>query len=199
MKKLLKIIIVCLLFVPYYLSANEMKPSLQNIYILLQEKKFEEGIKKLQILSEENDINAQLLYSKILFSGDLTPQDFENSYFWGFSALLGGLKKSSNIIGKLSEYLTEEQIMEITTKLREFLEKRAFAKDKKAIIQIAKIYEKFTEPPDLVNAYTWYNIAVAQGIKTAKPKRDEVLNSLNEKDLLEAQSLSIKLFKKINN
>ncbi|OUW57382.1 MAG: hypothetical protein CBD59_04825 [Alphaproteobacteria bacterium TMED199] len=199
MKKLLKILIVYLLFVPSYLSANETKPNLQNIYTLLQEKKFEEGIKTLQILSEENDINAQLLYSKILFSGDLTPQDFENSYFWGFSALLGGLKKSSNILEKLSEYLTEEQIREITTKLREFLEKRAFAKDKKAIIQIAKIYENFTEPPDLVNAYTWYNIAVAQGIKTAKPKRDEVLNSLNEQDLLDAQSLSIKLFKKINN
>ena len=199
MKKLLKILIVYLLFVPCYLSANETKPNLQNIYTLLQEKKFEEGIKTLQILSEENDINAQLLYSKILFSGDLTPQDFENSYFWGFSALLGGLKKSSNILEKLSKYLTEEQIREITTKLREFLEKRAFAKDKKAIIQIAKIYENFTEPPDLVNAYTWYNIAVAQGIKTAKPKRDEVLNSLNEQDLLDAQSLSIKLFKKINN
>ena len=199
MKKLLKILIVYLLFVPSYLSANETKPNLQNIYTLLQEKKFKEGIKTLQILSEENDINAQLLYSKILFSGDLTPQDFENSYFWGFSALLGGLKKSSNILEKLSEYLTEEQIREITTKLKEFLEKRAFAKDKKAIIQIAKIYENFTEPPDLVNAYTWYNIAVAQGIKTAKPKRDEVLNSLNEQDLLDAQSLSIKLFKKINN
>ena len=79
-----------------------------------------------------------------------------------------------------------------------FLEKRAFAKDKKAIIQIAKIYENFTDPPDLVNAYTWYNIAVAQGIKTAKLKRDEVLDSLNEKDLLDAQTLSIKLFKKIN-
>ena len=199
MKKLLKIFIIFLLFIPSYLLANETKPSLQSIYTLLQEKKFEEGIKTLQILSKENDINAQLLYSKILFSGDLTPQDFENSYFWGFSALLGGLKKSSNILEKLSEYLTEEQISEITTKLRDFLEKRAFAKDKKAIIQIAKIYEKFTEPPDLVNAYTWYNLAVAQGIKTAKPKRDEVLNNLNEKDLLDAQSLSIKLFKKINN
>ena len=199
MKKLLKIIIACLLFVPSYLLANEIKPSLQNIYALLQEKKFEEGIKNLQILSEQNDLNAQLLYSKILFSGDLTPQDFENSYFWGFSALLGGLKKSSNILDKLDGYLTEKQIRDITTRLRDFFEKRAFAKDKKAIIQIAKIYENFTEPPDLVNAYTWYNIAVAQGIKTAKSKRNEVLNNLNEKDLLDAQSLSIKLFKKINN
>ena len=51
----------------------------------------------------------------------------------------------------------------------------------------------------MINAYTWYNIAVAQGIKSAKTKRDEVLNELSEKDLLEAQSLSIKLFKQINN
>ena len=199
MNKLLKIFIIYFLFVPSYLLANEKKYNLQNIYTLLQEKKFEEGIKNLQILSKQNDINAQLLYSKILFSGDLTPQDFENSYFWGFSALLGGLKKSSTILEKLNEYLTEEQIGKITNKLRDFLEKRAFAKDKKAIIQIAKIYENFTDPPDLVNAYTWYNIAVAQGIKTAKLKRDEVLDSLNEKDLLDAQSLSIKLFNKINN
>ena len=198
MKKLLEIIVL-ILFVSSYSLANEKKQNLQNIYTLLQEKNFEEGIKNLQILSEQNDIDAQLLYSKILFSGDLTPQDFENSYFWGFSALLGGLKKASNILEKLSEYLTEEQIRDITAKLLEFLEKKAYEKDKRAIVQIAKIYENFTEPPDLINAYTWYNIAVAQGIKTAKSKRDEVLNSLNEKDLLDAQSLSIKLFKKINN
>ena len=200
MKKLLKVFVIyILLYCSSFSLADDNKQSIQNIYKLLQEKKFEEGIKRLQILSEHNDINAQLLYSKILFSGDLTPQDFENSYFWGFSALLGGLKKSSNILEKLEKYLTEKQIEEITIKLREFLEKRAFAKDKRAIIQIAKLYERFTEPPDLVNAYTWYNIAVAQGIKTAKSKRDELLDNLNEKNLLEAQTLSIKLFKKINN
>ena len=199
MKKSLKILIISLfIFIPNYSLADEKKQGIQNIYKLLQEKKFEEGIKSLQVLSEKNDINAQLLYSKILFSGDLTPQDFENSYFWGFSALLGGLKKSSIILQKLDKYLTEKQIEEITLKLRDFLEKRAFIRDKRAIIQIAKLYENFTEPPDLVNAYTWYNIAVAQGIKTAKPNRDEVIDNLSEKELLDAQALSIKLFKKIN-
>ena len=199
MKKSLKILIISLfIFIPNYSLADEKKQGIQNIYKLLQEKKFEEGIKSLQVLSEKNDINAQLLYSKILFSGDLTPQDFENSYFWGFSALLGGLKKSSIILEKLDKYLTEKQIEEITIKLRDFLEKRAFIRDKRAIIQIAKLYENFTEPPDLVNAYTWYNIAVAQGIKTAKPNRDEVIDNLSEKELLDAQALSIKLFKKIN-
>ena len=199
MKKLLKIFIIYFfVFVTSFSLADQKKQNIQNIYRLLQEKKFKEGIENLQILSEQNNINAQLLYSKILFSGDLTPQDFEKSYFWGLSSLLGGLNKSSIILDKLDEYLTEKQIEEITKNLRDFLEKRAFIKDKRAIIQIAKLYENFTEPPDLINAYTWYNIAVAQGVKTAKPKRDEVIDNLNEKDLLDAQSLSIKLFKKIN-
>ena len=199
MKKLLKIFIIYLFFVPSFSFANETTQNLQYIYKLLQEKKFEKSIQNLEYLSDQNDIKAQLLYSKILFSGDITPQDFENSYFWAFSALLGGLEKSSNILKKLENYLTEKQIEEITSKLKEFLEQRAFKKDKRAIIQIAKLYETFVEPPDIINAYTWYNIAVAQGIKSAKSKRDEVLNSLNEKDLLDAQALSIKLFKKINN
>ena len=98
----------------------------------------------------------------------------------------------------MEKYLTDEQIKTITTKLENFLEKKAFDKDKRAIIQLAKLYETFIAPPDMINAYTWYNIAVAQGIKTAKSKRDEVLNNLNEKELLDAQTLSIKLFKKIN-
>ena len=200
MKKLLKILIIYLLvFLPSPSLANEKEHNIQIVYELLKEKKFKEGIKHLKKFSEHNDIDSQLLYSKILFSGDLTPQNFENSYFWGFSALLGGLKKSSKILEKLEDYLTDKQIEEIRNKLEEFLKKRAFEKDKRAIIQIAKLYENFTEPPDFINAYTWYNIAVAQGIKTAKPKRDEVLDNLNEKELLDAQSLSIKLFNKINN
>jgi TPR repeat protein len=104
-----------------------------------------------------------------------------------------------HIIEKLNNYLTEDKIVKIKDNLKVFLEKKALNGDKRAIIQIAKFYETFLEPADFVNAYTWYSIAVAQGIKTAKTKRDELINELNEKDLLEAQTLSIKLFKQINN
>ena len=196
---------ISIFFIIFYilgssLSIAEVKNSEMNIiYKLLQEKKFKEGIQHLEVLSKKNNLNAQLLISKIFLSGDLTPQDFENSYFWASSALLGGLKKSQNILNKLNSYLTEKQINEIKEKLRVFLEKRAIDNDKRAIIQIAKLYESYLDQPDMINAYTWYNIAVAQGIKSAKTKRDEVLNELSEKDLLEAQSLSIKLFKQINN
>ena len=177
--------------------ANSKNSNIDDVYKLLQEKKFEEGIKKLQILSKNNNINAQLLLSKIFFSGDITPQDFQNSYLWATCSLLGGLKKSKKIIDELNNYLTEKQIETIKEKVRSFLEKRALKKDKRAIIQIAKFYEQLIDPPDMINSYTWYNIAVASGIKSAKNKRDEILNELNEKDLLEAQALAIKMFKDI--
>ena len=180
-------------------GAEDRSKDMEIVYKLLQEKKFDEGIQQLQVLSENNNINAQLLISKIFLTGDLTPQDFQNSFFWASSALLGGLKKSEKIIEKLSNYLTEKQINEIKDKLKIFLEKRAINNDKRAIVQIAKLYESYLDPPDMINAYTWYNIAVAKGIKSAKAKRDEILNELNEKDLFEAQSLSSKLFKQINN
>ena len=178
--------------------AEENNKNLQNVYKLLQEKNFRDALKELEVLCEDNDVQAQLLFSKILFSGDLTPQDFERSYFWSSSALLGGLKQSNAIIEKLNEYLSEDKIGKIKEDLRVFLEKKALNKDKRAIIQIAKFYETYLEPVDFVNAYTWYSVAVAQGIKTAKNKRDEIISELNEKDLLEAQALSIKLFKQIN-
>ena len=178
---------------------EENNKNLQNVYKLLQEKNFKDALKELEVLCEGNDVHAQLLFSKILFSGELTPQDFESSYFWSSSALLGGLKQSNAIIEKLNEYLSEDKIGKIKEDLRVFLEKKALNKDKRAIIQIAKFYETYLEPVDFVNAYTWYSVAVAQGIKTAKNKRDEIISELNEKDLLEAQALSIKLFKQINN
>ena len=196
----ISILLIILYILGYSLSLAEVKNTeMQIIYKLLQEKKFKEGIKQLEVLSKKNNLKAQLLISKIFLTGDLTPQDFENSYFWASSALLGGLKKSQKILKKLDSYLTEKQINEIKEKLRTFLEKRAVDNDKRAIVQIAKLYENYLDQPDMINAYTWYNIAVAQGIKSAKTKRNEILNELSEKDLLEAQSLSIKLFKQINN
>ena len=196
----ISILLIILCILGSSLSLAEVKNTeMQIIYKLLQEKKFKEGIQKLEVLSKKNNLNAQLLISKIFLTGDLTPQDFENSYFWASSALLGGLKKSQKILTKLDDYLTEKQINEIKEKLRTFLEKRAIDNDKRAIVQIAKLYENYLDQPDMINAYTWYNIAVAQGIKSAKSKRNEILNELSEKDLLEAQSLSIKLFKQINN
>ena len=197
--KIIYIFTFLIFIFPQYSSANNEDMLIQKVHQLLQEKKFTESIDILNELSQNNNIEAQLLYSKILFAGNIVPQDFNQSYFWANLALLGGLKKSSQLIEMLNNYLIEKQIEEIKENIKIFLEKRAFINDTRAIIQIAKFYETSMDPPDIFNSYSWYSVAVAKGIKSAAKKRDELLDQIDQKKILEAQELSNKIFKKIQN
>ena len=198
-KKFIYIFTFLIFIFPQNSSANNEDMLIQKVHQLLQEKKFTESIDTLNELSQNNNIEAQLLYSKILFAGNIVPQDFNQSYFWANLALLGGLKKSSQLIEMLNNYLIEKQIEEIKENIKIFLEKRAFINDTRAIIQIAKFYETSMDPPDIFNSYSWYSVAVAKGIKSAAKKRDELLDQIDQKKILEAQELSNKIFKKIQN
>ena len=179
--------------------SNNHNNNLKNVYEHLRNKQFTEAINKLKDLSEKNKPKAQLLYAKILYSGELTTQDFEMSYFWANTSKLGGLKKSSNIISKLNDLIDEENKLKIIEKIKIFLNKSALSGDKLAIVQIAKWNIELSPEPNFENAYKWYNIAVALGIKTAKIKRDEMIENIEKQRLFEIQKESIKIFNKINN
>ena len=173
--------------------------NLENVYDHLRNKQFTEAINELKDLSEKNKPEAQLLYAKILYSGEITTQDFEMSYFWSNTSKLGGLKKSSNIINELNNLIDEENKLKIKEKIKVFLNKSALAGDKLAIVQIAKWNLELSPEPNFEDAYKWYNIAVALGIKTAKIKRDEMIENIEKQRLFEIQKESIKIFNKINN
>ena len=71
---------------------NNHNNNLENVYEHLRNKQFTEAINRLKDLSKKNKPEAQLLYAKILYSGEITTQDFEMSYFWANTSKLGGLK-----------------------------------------------------------------------------------------------------------
>ena len=179
--------------------SNNHNDNLENVYEHLRNKQFTEAINKLKDLSEKNKPEAQLLYAKILYSGEITTQDFEMSYFWANTSQLGGLKKSSNIISKLNDLIDEENKLNINEKIKKFLNKSALSGDKLAIVQIAKWNLELSPEQNFENAYKWYNIAVALGIKSAKIKRDEMIENIEKQRLFEIQKESIKIFNKINN
>ena len=179
--------------------SNNHNNNLENVYEHLRNKQFTEAINKLKDLSEKNKPEAQLLYAKILYSGEITTQDFEMSYFWANTSKLGGLKKSSNIIIKLNDLIDEENKLKINEKIKLFLNKSALAGDKLAIVQIAKWNLELSPEQNFENAYKWFNIAVALGIKSAKIKRDEMIENIEKQRLFEIQKESIKIFNKINN
>ena len=179
--------------------SNNHNNNLENVYEHLRNKQFTEAINKLKELSETNKPEAQLLYAKILYSGEITTQDFEMSYFWANTSKLGGLKKSSNIINKLNDLIDEENKLKINEKIKIFLSKSALSGDKLAIVQVAKWNLELSPEPNFENAYKWYNIAVALGIKSAKIKRDEMIENIEKQRLFEIQKESIKIFNKIKN
>ena len=107
--------------------------------------------------------------------------------------------KNMNIISKLNDLIDEENKLKINEKIKVFLNKSALAGDKLAIVQIAKWNIELSSEPNFENAYKWYNIAVALGIKTAKIKRDEMIKNIEKQRLFEIQKESIKIFNKIKN
>ena len=179
--------------------SNNQNNNLEDVYEHLRNKQFAEAINKLKDLSEKNKPEAQVLYAKILYSGDITTQDFEMSYFWANTSKLGRLKKSSNMINKLNDLVDEENKLKINEKIKIFLNKSALSGDKLAIVQIAKWNLELSPEPNFEDAYKWYNIAVALGIKTAKIKRDEMIKNIEKQRLFEIQKESIKIFNKIKN
>ena len=178
---------------------NNHNSNIKGVYEYLRNKQFSEAIDELKDLSKNNKPKAQLLYSKILYSGEITTQDFEMSYFWATTSKLGGLKKSSDILDKLNNLIDDENRFKINEKIKIFLEKLALSGNKLAIVQVAKWNLELSPEPNFENAYKWYNIAVALGIKTAKIKRDEMIENIEKQRLFEIQKESIKIFNKINN
>ena len=77
------------------------------------------------------------------------------------------------------------------------MKKLALNNNKLAILQIAKWHLTLSEEIDYINAYKWYNIAVAIGIKSAEKKRDEMIEELNSEEIIEAQKMSSEIFKKL--
>ena len=179
--------------------ANNHNNNLKNVYEHLRNKEFSEALNELKTLSQKNKPKAQLLYAKILYSGEITTQDFEMSYFWANTSKLGGVKKSSNLLNKLNDLIDNENKLKINEKIREFLEKLALSGNKLAIVQIARWNLILSPEENFENAYKWYNIAVALGIKSARVKRDEMLDNIENQRLFEIQKESINIFNKINN
>ena len=168
---------------------------LEDSVKLLKEKKFTKAISSLKKLSNDNNIKAQFILSQILYSGKITTQDFEESYYWSNIAKLGGYKKSDKICKLLNDVLDEKTKMLIYDRVKKFLEKKALEYNKLAIIQSAKWYLTLSEEIDYENAYKWYNIAVAVGIKTAIKKRDEIIEELSSEQIINAQKSSAEVFK----
>ena len=61
----------------YVFGDNHDKTNINQVYTNLKSKNFSEAIVQLNSLSKENNAKAQHLYAQILYTGEITTQDFE--------------------------------------------------------------------------------------------------------------------------
>ena len=126
-------------------------------------------------------------------------EDFDSNLFENFTEISSIIEKLKTVEKEKNNLIDEENKLKINEKIKIFLNKSALAGDKLAIVQIAKWNLELSPEQNFENAYKWYNIAVALGIKTAKIKRDEMIENIEKQRLFEIQKESIKIFNKINN
>ena len=63
-----------------------------------------------------------------------------------------------------------------------------------AIIKFARLHFEFLQEPDYENAYIWYSIAQAMGIKGGYEGSRDVADYLEPVDLIVAQNKSVEIF-----
>ena len=145
-------------------------------------------------------------FRKLGAIGDIieVKRGFARNFLISNKKALFASKQNIKEVEKIKQELSKKDLekkkhaIEIHEKIKVFLEKLAMKKNKLAILQIAKWYLTLTEEVDYSNAYKWYNVAVAIGIKSASIKRDEMIEELDSEEILKAQQLSNEIFNKIN-
>ena len=163
----------------------------------LEKDDFDRAAKLLEVLANENNTQAQLLYAELNFTGRGHPQHFEKALFWALSAFLGGQEKAASLAAKLRRFISAVAQNTIIRDLGSVLRKRSMNGDVSAIPQLAAWHFALAEPADLNQAYSWYAVAVALGDSASERERDELLKQLSPSQVKKAQVDAKAIFNRI--
>ena len=64
-----------------------------------------------------------------MYTGEITTQNFEKSYFWATIAKLGGIKKINNLIDKLDSLIIDELKFKVHDEIKIILQKNMLLKE----------------------------------------------------------------------
>ena len=163
----------------------------------LEKDNFDSAAKLLEVLANENNTQAQLLYAELNFTGRGHPQHFEKALFWALSAFLGGQENAAPLAAKLRKFISADAQNTIIRDLGSVLKKRSMNGDVSAIPQLAAWHFALAEPTDLNRAYSWYAVAVALGDSASERERDELLKQLSPSQVKKAQVDAKAIFNRI--
>ena len=164
----------------------------------VKDKRYREAMDIFEVLAENNEADAQYNIAILLKSGQGKPQNFTDSLKWAWLALLGNIEEAERLVDEIKEVIPEQLIKTIRNDVKDYIQTRAEAGNKKAISQMGDYFLIIPENPEYKDAYLWYVIASAFQLEGSISRRDKVQKELEGKDIVKMQSKALEVFNKIS-
>jgi len=160
----------------------------------IREKQFVEAFDIFVRLAETHDHDAQFNTAVLLRKGIGRPSNYPEALKWAWLAEMGGNLRATELRAELMDLIPEEELDKVRNQVKAVLQSRMDVGDSLAILQMANFYLSVVADPDYKNAYALRSLAAAINIKAASTLRDEIEPELEPNDLVEAQTIAMKLF-----
>jgi len=160
----------------------------------IREKQFVEAFDIFVRLAETHDHDAQFNTAVLLRKGIGRPSNYPEALKWAWLAEMGGNLRATELRAELMALIPEVELDKVRNQVKAVLQSRMDVGDSLAILQMANFYLSVVAEPDYKNAYALRSLAAAINIKAAGTLRDEIESELEPEDLVEAQTIAMKLF-----
>lgn len=148
-----------------------------------------ESVRRLKLLAEQGNIDAQYELGEIFYRGDGVPKDFTEAIRWYRMAAEQGNANSQYTIGYMYEYGWGHP--QNYAEARSWYRKAAAQGIASAQHNLGNMYRQgIGVTQDYVKAHKWLNIAAVGGSYGADYARDELAKEMTLDQLTEAQRLA---------
>ena len=147
-------------------------------------------------LAKQNDHDAQFNAAIFLKRGLGHPTHYSSALKWAWLAELGGIEKAKELTNELVAFIPEEEVDTVRLAVEQILNERMSGLDVRVLLQLSQFYQTISKEPDFKQAYALSALAAALKVEGALTVRDELENTLEPEDLVEAQNMAADLFNK---
>ena len=161
----------------------------------VKEKKYTEAVSIFEELARNDEHDAQYNLAFLISSGKGITKNYSEALFWAFLSQLGKIEKAEELTKDLIDVVPEKVLKDVREKVLERLLTRFESKDMGVLTQLGDFYLLILEEQDFENAYLWYNVASALGVKNSAELRDKVEKELEPDTIVKMQDASRKRYK----
>ena len=164
----------------------------------VKEKKYAEAVSIFEGLARNNEHDAQYNLAFLINGGKGITKNYGEALFWAFLSKLGKVEKAEELSDDLVKLVPEKVLKDIREKVLQHLLARFENKDKSVLMELGDFYLLVLDEQDFENAYLWYNVASALGVKNSSDLRDKVEKELEPDTIMKMQTASRKRYEEFS-